>query len=615
MINLGMRRWLHLPRLRHGASILGVAILTVVGTAGVVADVTPRASVTSTSEGLIAEESVIRQVNEIIAAIEDLEREGVRKSSPSPPERVEDSEQGTIRRLRSELGKAEVDRAESAKDLRKAQSGLIRTASELEQARKSQRKTAADLTRLRWELAAEQARSRAAESSARKATAELEKDRKHHQKALAMHKDELSRVGNLQHNGVAELEKLQEEIRMHDAARVESKKALAAVRAELDKGRGQFAGLEAEIKRLKLAAEEADVARERADRQSRVQIEALEDAVALARRRAKSLEGSVNASAMAAIAPHHDAPEVPREFEREEELIEKQAGYLARELERTREEINSRQKKMAGLLNGETRNGDGWLARRARGQRSERIAREEQRLDTLQSTEGKLVSEMQVLRTRREKLSQAVDSRTELAPANEATADGADGSASAEQGQEAKWQVTLRPGLILSVTVAVLGNAEIDAQVARIDPGGFAELPLVGQVKTKDLTVRALTDQLTEAYGVFYRHPSVNVDFVVDDNDSATFPWGYVTVLGRIRSPGRINMPPSQQLTLSMAIQAAGGFDTSAKTKAIRITRKDEAGEAEAITVNMKNLGRSGASEGDIQLLNGDTVYIPERIL
>lgn len=100
----------------------------------------------------------------------------------------------------------------------------------------------------------------------------------------------------------------------------------------------------------------------------------------------------------------------------------------------------------------------------------------------------------------------------------------------------------------------------------------------------------------------------------MEAGDSAVSPWGYVTVLGRVKKPGQVNVPPTRELTVSRAIQLAGGLDTSARSNAIRVTRT-RGSAAEQFEVDLDRIGALGQTKDDVRLLPGDVVYVPEAVL
>jgi hypothetical protein len=103
----------------------------------------------------------------------------------------------------------------------------------------------------------------------------------------------------------------------------------------------------------------------------------------------------------------------------------------------------------------------------------------------------------------------------------------------------------LRPGLIVRVSVLVSGKREIDSEVKRISDSNVLDLPLVGAVPVEGMTLNMLIADLQKRYQDFFINPQVIAEFIVDERPDAISPWGSVNVLGRVRAPGRVNIPPT----------------------------------------------------------------------
>jgi polysaccharide export outer membrane protein len=172
----------------------------------------------------------------------------------------------------------------------------------------------------------------------------------------------------------------------------------------------------------------------------------------------------------------------------------------------------------------------------------------------------------------------------------------------------------LRPGLVITVNVLVSGKKEIEAIGKRVTDKGTIAMPLLGVVGVDGLTLDELGLKLMASYKEYFVNPQVIVEFVRDDNKEGLSPWGSVTVLGRVKKPGKISIPATRDLTLSAAIQQAGGFDTSAKETAIRITHRLANGQLSSREVNLHSVGAQGLVEEDVMLEPDDVVYVPELV-
>jgi len=173
----------------------------------------------------------------------------------------------------------------------------------------------------------------------------------------------------------------------------------------------------------------------------------------------------------------------------------------------------------------------------------------------------------------------------------------------------------IQPGHVLIITVISQGKREFEETGKRVSATGSITLPLIGLVRVVGITMTELVDILHERYAEFIVDPMVDVSFMIDNSPGAVSPWGTVTILGRVNQPGRISIPPTQDLTLSMAVQLAGGLDRAARDTSIRVSRRDpDTGVMEVMDVNLRSAASDGQIENDILLQAGDVIYVPQRV-
>lgn len=172
--------------------------------------------------------------------------------------------------------------------------------------------------------------------------------------------------------------------------------------------------------------------------------------------------------------------------------------------------------------------------------------------------------------------------------------------------------VVLRPGFAINLSVLVAGKKEIEEPAKRIMDNGSLTLPLLGKVRVAGLTLDQLQGGLANKYSHYFVNPQVIVDFVQVGEGTDASPWGYVTVLGRVKEPGRIAVPATRDMTVSRAIQIAGGFASSARDNAILITRVSPDGQVKTRSINLRAVGSAGRLEEDIALEANDVVFVPE---
>jgi polysaccharide export outer membrane protein len=176
----------------------------------------------------------------------------------------------------------------------------------------------------------------------------------------------------------------------------------------------------------------------------------------------------------------------------------------------------------------------------------------------------------------------------------------------------AEKSTALVSGDSIEVSVEVDGRMEVSSHQAAINFLGFITLPLVGDVKVGGMTVEKARTVIAKAYGAYFVNPPVIM--VNRVNDSVVGEWGFVTITGRVSRPGRIKIPSAQGLRLTAAINAAGGFGPSAKMSDIQVTRIEQDGRKIGVSINYNDIGQTGNAQADVNLFDGDIVYVPQRI-
>lgn len=173
----------------------------------------------------------------------------------------------------------------------------------------------------------------------------------------------------------------------------------------------------------------------------------------------------------------------------------------------------------------------------------------------------------------------------------------------------------LRNGMQIRVTVMIQGQVELATEPQRINESGNIGLPLLKNFYVANQSLEDVEKNITASYKDYYRDPLVNVEYVGSTEDPSSSPWGYVTLMGNVGSPGPLAVPPTGNLTVSGALKKAGGASASAKKGSISIYRPlPEENSVERIRVDLDDLAKKGRHREDIQLRPGDVVYVPERV-
>lgn len=157
------------------------------------------------------------------------------------------------------------------------------------------------------------------------------------------------------------------------------------------------------------------------------------------------------------------------------------------------------------------------------------------------------------------------------------------------------------------ITVEVYQEEDLNKSV-RIEGDGSVALALIGKVKIGGMTVAEAQSLITDLY---------NRDYLVDPQVSVlvtSFSPKIVHVLGSVNNPGVVEIPPDRDLKLTEAIAAVRGISRLGNPKSITIKRVDQDGRSRQMEVNFNRIVTDPDAR-DIVLQEGDTVWIPERII
>ena len=160
----------------------------------------------------------------------------------------------------------------------------------------------------------------------------------------------------------------------------------------------------------------------------------------------------------------------------------------------------------------------------------------------------------------------------------------------------------IQPGDTLSIKFFF--NPELNEENLIVRPDGLISLQLVHEVKAADLTPVQLKSLLAEKYAGQLKNPEIAV--IVR---SVREPYR-IYVDGQVKSPGEFEIVGS--LSVLQAIARAGGMlEDTAKKSDVKVIRRDQAGQAFVINVDLNSALYGGDLSQDIRLLPYDFVYVP----
>lgn len=163
----------------------------------------------------------------------------------------------------------------------------------------------------------------------------------------------------------------------------------------------------------------------------------------------------------------------------------------------------------------------------------------------------------------------------------------------------------LKPSDVISIDV--YQENDLNKSV-RVEGDGSVALALIGKVKVAGMTAGEAQSLITDLY---------NRDYLVDPQISLLvmeFSPKVIHILGSVNSPGVVPIPPDRDLTLTEAMASVRGVSRLGNPKSITIKRVEEDGRARQMEVNFSRIIQDPNSK-DIKLKEGDTIWVPERII
>lgn len=159
----------------------------------------------------------------------------------------------------------------------------------------------------------------------------------------------------------------------------------------------------------------------------------------------------------------------------------------------------------------------------------------------------------------------------------------------------------LGPGDLVKITV--YGHPDLTTE-AQITHDGRITFPLVGEVALAGLDTGDAETRLATLLhdGRFVLKPQVNV--LVQQYRSQQ-----VSVLGQVNKPGRIALDTSASRLTDLLALAGGVAPTGSDTVVVIARQKD--GSIRRREINVDRMILSGEMSGNLQVANGDVIYVP----
>lgn len=175
--------------------------------------------------------------------------------------------------------------------------------------------------------------------------------------------------------------------------------------------------------------------------------------------------------------------------------------------------------------------------------------------------------------------------------------------AQADETLHQRVRYVLRPGDTLDLFYRLTPEFN---QTVTIQPDGFVNLDVVGDIRLAGLTVEQAHDEIVKGAGTRLNRPELNI--VLKD-----FEKPFIVVAGEVDKPGRIDLRGNT--TALQAILLAGGFKASGYDTHVYLFRKINGDNAEVRMLNLHDINRTGDLERDVMLQPGDMLLVPQNKL
>ena len=161
----------------------------------------------------------------------------------------------------------------------------------------------------------------------------------------------------------------------------------------------------------------------------------------------------------------------------------------------------------------------------------------------------------------------------------------------------------LQPGDLVDIQVFMEDDMK---RTLRIATNGTITYPLVGNIKIAGYSLSKAEERLSDALKTYIKNPQVSM--LIQEYANKT-----VYVLGQVKRPAAIQIPPEKPLTVLEAITSVGGFTDIAATSKVRVLRMQN-GKQTSIDVDVTQITKQGNKSLDIPLMPGDVVFVPQSM-
>lgn len=154
-----------------------------------------------------------------------------------------------------------------------------------------------------------------------------------------------------------------------------------------------------------------------------------------------------------------------------------------------------------------------------------------------------------------------------------------------------------------AMKITVINEEKLSAEQI-VDPNGYINLPQIGEIYAAGLSQQELIGKIKQALKKYLVDPKVQITMI-------QFRRPKVFVLGQVNRPGVYDVKPGDRIMEAIA-QAASFNQETAYLENAKLTHK---GSDEQITIDLDKIINKGDMTQNLELQDGDSIFIPENTL
>jgi protein involved in polysaccharide export with SLBB domain len=145
-----------------------------------------------------------------------------------------------------------------------------------------------------------------------------------------------------------------------------------------------------------------------------------------------------------------------------------------------------------------------------------------------------------------------------------------------------------------------------------VTDSGEVEVPLIGRVRASGRTCRELAETIKP---LLQREYFIHATVIIGLDAASSKSRGTIYVSGQVRAQGSVELPPTEELTVSKAILKTGGFAEFSDARKVKLVRNKPGGSVETIIVDVDAVLTRGQIDKDPVLQPDDRIIVPRKFI